>query len=954
MTRSIQVILRCLALAACCCCVGVWAFPGEPLLQRFTPADFKATPYLFGVARDAEGRLYVGNADGVLRMQGREWETIPLPGGMAAGALARGTDGRVYLAGYDSFGVIDTTAEGRAIYHDLRDAFGLKGEDRALGWMGQVIPVADGVYFHAQRRLLFYSFKGRHQQWPLAANDSGFSAWHGSLYTLDKDAGLRRFYSGQIVPVEGGQLMQGHRGAEIIDQGNTALVMSVGGFFRLGSNGLTTLDVPPMPADAGIFSSVIALRDGDFEVSTASGVLLEYDAGAHLVSRHKIAHAGISGMETDAENGLWVSSDDELVQLQVPSPWSRIDVGDLGGVVADCEIHRGALWMAVGARGLARMTESHGSVQTDWVAAEDRNQIFGLTSTEDGLLAARDSGIDVIGDDEHVIPLVHHEQPVYTIVLSHYDHDLAYAPGDEGVYVLRRTNHQWALAALLPAPELASQSLIEAAPGVLWVNNTRGLPERWQIDTSHARLIKRERFALDAPGLKRDPNQSTQIYAFGKSLFVGVGMQAFRFDGRAFVPYAGPPFSFMQNPNAFQILQTPVGAFAYTGNRLYRQGNDGRWKREDFGAQPMASQSLLRYGSDGILRLSVWRALLQYRPDARPPPPLPPLSVRLTAVHRVDPDGKSESLPIEAHAHDVFNEDQSLNLQFTVFSAEPGVEYHYKVQGLTADYTDWREQPTLGLSGLDRPGDYEIHVQARTPSGRPVQPIHYTFTITPRWYQITMVRLLIALAMLVVLLVLIRWRERRQAQRYVERQQYLEGKIAERTVELEAANRKLAELATEDSLTGVANRRALETGLQREWQRCRDRRDPIGLLMIDVDHFKQYNDRHGHQAGDLVLKSVADRLLTGLEPQCELLARYGGEEFCLLLPGVALEAAQQRAEKLRQSFETADSLVTVSIGVASRVPREDDSPQALLRTADQMLYEAKRRGRNRVEAATNP
>ncbi|HTA65647.1 MAG TPA: GGDEF domain-containing protein, partial [Xanthomonadaceae bacterium] len=300
------------------------------------------------------------------------------------------------------------------------------------------------------------------------------------------------------------------------------------------------------------------------------------------------------------------------------------------------------------------------------------------------------------------------------------------------------------------------------------------------------------------------------------------------------------------------------------------------------------------------------------------------------------------------------NEDQSLNLQFTVFSAEPGVEYHYKVQGLTADYTDWREQPTLGLSGLDRPGDYEIHVQARTPSGRPVQPIHYTFTITPRWYQITMVRLLIALAMLVVLLVLIRWRERRQAQRYVERQQYLEGKIAERTVELEAANRKLAELATEDSLTGVANRRALETGLQREWQRCRDRRDPIGLLMIDVDHFKQYNDRHGHQAGDLVLKSVADRLLTGLEPQCELLARYGGEEFCLLLPGVALEAAQQRAEKLRQSFETADSLVTVSIGVASRVPREDDSPQALLRTADQMLYEAKRRGRNRVEAATNP
>ncbi|HEY2344803.1 MAG TPA: diguanylate cyclase [Xanthomonadaceae bacterium] len=954
MSRSIRAITRCLALAACCWCAGAWAFPGEPLLQRFTPADFKATPYLYGVVRDAEGRLYVGNADGVLRMQGREWETIPLPGGMAAGSLARGSDGRVYLAGYDSFGVIDTAADGRAIYHDLRDAFGLKGADRALGWMGQVVPVADGVYFRAQHKLLFYGFGGRHRQWPMAEDNSGFSVWHENLYTLDKDVGLQRFDNGKLELVSGGESMRGHRGIEIVDRGDWALVVSVGGFYRLDDHGVTALDVPPIPADAGIFSTVMALRGGDFVVSTAGGILLEYDAGAHLLSRHKIARAGISGLETDTENGLWASSDDELVRLQVPSPWSRIDVSDLGGVIADCEMHRGALWLAVGARGLARMTDSNGSIQTDWIAAENRNQIFGLASTEDGLLVARDGGIDVIAADDSVTPLMHRDQPAYAIVLSRYDHDLAYAPGDEGVYVLRRSSHQWALAALLPAPELATQSLIETAPGVLWVNNTRGLPERWQIDPVHARLLKRERFTVDAPGFKRDPNQSAQVYALGKDMYVGIGTQAFRFDGRAFKPYQGEPFSLMQNPNSFQLLQSPVGAFAYTGNRLYRRGRDGLWKREDFGAQPVASQSVLRYGSDGVLRLSVWRALLQYRPDDKPPPPLPPLSVRLTAVHRVRPNGRVESLPIQAREHDSFDQDQSLNLQFTVFSAEPGVEYRYRIQGLTAGYTDWREQPALGLSGLDQPGDYAIEVQARTPSGRPVQPTLYSFSVTPRWYQITVVRLLVALGILVALLVLVRWRERRQARRYVERQQFLEARIAERTAELETVNRKLAELATEDSLTGVANRRALETGLQREWQRCLDRRAPISLLMIDVDHFKQYNDRHGHQAGDLVLKSVAERLSTGLEPQRELLARYGGEEFCLLLPGIALDIAQQRAEKLRKSFEVDGSLVTVSIGVAARVPREDDSPQALLRTADQLLYEAKRRGRNRVEAAANP
>src|SRR3546814_215705 len=114
----------------------------------------------------------------------------------------------------------------------------------------------------------------------------------------------------------------------------------------------------------------------------------------------------------------------------------------------------------------------------------------------------------------------------------------------------------------------------------------------------------------------------------------------------------------------------------------------------------------------------------------------------------------------------------------------------------------------------------------------------------------------------------------------------LESRIAERTAELEVANRKLAELATEDSLTGIANRRALDNGLVREWHRCLDQRRPIAALMIDVDHFKRYNDEHGHLEGDVVLKHIADVLTRLHNPNRELLARFGGEEFALLLPGL--------------------------------------------------------------------
>jgi len=952
MANSFCAILRWLALLVCgySVCASAWAMDGEPLLQRFTPADFKATPYLFGVADDADGRIYVGNGDGLLRMQGHEWQTIPLPGGMAASSVARGRDGRIYLAGYDSFGVIETAPDGNAVYRDLRDAFGLKGQERALGSLVDVLPVANGVYFVSQHRLLFYRFDGHHQQWPLDGVDVGFSVYHDHLYTLHKASGLLRFENGRLLPVSGGELMRGHLGTELIDQGDSALVMSVGGFYRLHDEHITTLDVPPMPAAAGFFTVVHALPDRTFVIGTATGQLLRYDAGAHLLEQHALAHNSIGAMDYDADGGLWATTEDELVRLQLPSPWTRIDVDNLGGVVGDCEWHRGALWLAVGSRGLARISDGPNGRQVDWIAGQDRRQIFGLTSTDSGLLVAYDSGLDMITDDGRTVTLVNHDQPIYQVLRSHFDPDLAYAAGDEGVFVLRRRAGQWTNAALLPAPELATQVLIEIAPGVLWVNNARGLPERWTINTATGQLLKRERFELKARGRRADADQGSHMIAvlLGQ-VYLTVGSDAYRFDGHAFVPYAGPPFSYMQSPNAFNTIETPVGEFAYTGRRLYRSGKDGIWTRQDFGTFPAASQSVLRYGSDGVLRLSVWRSLLQYRPDTRPAPPTRSLAVHLTALSRIRRDGTVESLSIDSHGPDVFQQDQTLNMRFSVFTAEPGVEYRYRTPGLADTFSDWREQPTLGFTGLNQPGDYVIEVEARTPSGRAVQALHYAFSIAPRWYQITLVQLFAVLLVLIALWLMIRWRERRQALRYAERQQLLEEKIAERTVELEVANRKLEELATEDSLTGVDNRRALELGLQREWRRCLDQRVSIALLMIDVDRFKQYNDQHGHLAGDVVLRGVADRLAVGLEPQRELLARYGGEEFCLLLPGVLLDVAQQRAETLRRSFETGDSPVTVSIGVAARVPREDDSPEALLRAADQMLYEAKRRGRNRVE-----
>jgi diguanylate cyclase (GGDEF)-like protein len=160
-------------------------------------------------------------------------------------------------------------------------------------------------------------------------------------------------------------------------------------------------------------------------------------------------------------------------------------------------------------------------------------------------------------------------------------------------------------------------------------------------------------------------------------------------------------------------------------------------------------------------------------------------------------------------------------------------------------------------------------------------------------------------------------------------------------------------LATVDGLTGLRNRRWLDDAFPRQLERAARLEQPVSLLMIDIDRFKQMNDTHGHLVGDAVLGRVAEILTNGLRPQ-DLLARYGGEEFAVLLPGLDLAGSVNVAERLRRTVELAKSAegeeplpsTTISIGVAET--RRDETIASLLVRADAALYRAKHGGRNRT------
>jgi diguanylate cyclase (GGDEF)-like protein len=172
------------------------------------------------------------------------------------------------------------------------------------------------------------------------------------------------------------------------------------------------------------------------------------------------------------------------------------------------------------------------------------------------------------------------------------------------------------------------------------------------------------------------------------------------------------------------------------------------------------------------------------------------------------------------------------------------------------------------------------------------------------------------------------------------------------------AQQILKKYSMEDGLTGLANRRRFDDVLENEWQRAMRERQPLALIMLDIDHFKAYNDIYGHQAGDEGLKRVAACLLKNVRRAADLVARYGGEEFVVVLPNTDLEGAREVADAMHRTVREmrlphqgapGRHFLTISAGVAAAIPCRDRTAADLLEKADQALYRAKNTGRDCVK-----
>jgi diguanylate cyclase (GGDEF)-like protein len=299
--------------------------------------------------------------------------------------------------------------------------------------------------------------------------------------------------------------------------------------------------------------------------------------------------------------------------------------------------------------------------------------------------------------------------------------------------------------------------------------------------------------------------------------------------------------------------------------------------------------------------------------------------------------------------------DGEIEIHYTGLSfLEPDkVRFKYRLVGFDRDWVDAGTRRVAYYTNIP-PNRYRFEVIAANNDGVWNQTgAGFHFELRPHFYQARWFHVSLVFAVGGLAYGAYQMRIRQMA----ARERLLARLVKDRTRELEQANQMLARFSYLDAVTGIANRRNFDDGLELEWRRLLREGGPLSLVMVDIDHFKEFNDTYGHQKGDECLRVVAETLRRSLHRPGDLCARYGGEEFGVILPGTDAAGAMAVAEGLRQAIEDLGQahagspvapVVTISAGVATVQPKEGGMSAALVGAADQALYQSKRTGRNRV------
>ncbi|HEX6099488.1 MAG TPA: two-component regulator propeller domain-containing protein [Thermoanaerobaculia bacterium] len=764
----------------------------------------------------------------------------------------------------------------------------------------------------------------------IATHGGGVVRWRDSR-VQEHIAGLPNEFARTLLRDPDGTLWIGTDGGGVVAWRNGAIV-----------HHLTTRD--GLPSD--LIRTLRRDRSGSLWIGTDGGLARWRGTRAEaLTTAEGLPNPIVRAVVEDRESNLWVGTTGGLVRLRDTRflSYTREEGLPVDGVRAIVEDRAGRVWIGTEGGGLCASAPLRCFTRADGLP---HDTVYALAPASDGSLWVGTDGGGVV---------------------RFLDGKVTEKPRG------------------LPSDRI--RALVETAEGALWVNTTSGLalvrdgraslvrelndrqlrpllllPDRsllagtdgaglWRVsaDGSHAAVVARA-----GQGLESDRIFSLAMDANGGAVRIGTSggglarldlrTNAVRslqrrhglFDDVVFqIVDRGPDLWLTSNRGLYRVAREHIlaamnGAKADLSGTVYGTA-DGMPTAECNAASPAAIRA-----RDGRLWIATARGVAVVDPHAQSRNAVPPP----VHVEEVLIDG----VPAPAAPLRVPPRSQRLEIRYTAlgFRAPERVTFRYMLEGYDAGWVDAGTSRVAHYTKLV-PGSYTFRVAAANEDGVPsTGEARLPVAVDPRWFETWWARLGALLLVAAAIWAGVRLRlaalHRRQAE--------LEAVVTERTRELAVANVRLRSLSYLDGLTGVANRRRFDEALEEACATAVSEREPVSLVLIDLDHFKQLNDTRGHQYGDEALRGVASLLAECTESGGGLVARFGGEEFAWLLPGIPLDAARSAAEAARLKIR-ASNIVTASFGVAAGM---NPTPPALVAAADAALYRAKSGGRDRVEA----
>ncbi len=928
-------------------CVAVRA--DEPVAARITP-DLRVYPQFFSVAQDAARQLYIGGTDGILRHDGGRWIWQPSPKPGPVRALLVDARGRVWYGGSDSFGYLETLPTGEQRYVDLAPRFAgdLHGQPFSDVWS---IGEYDGtIWFRALRDVFAVDANGqRVGYWHRAERFGDMGAVRGEPWLQFRGEGLRRWTGRDFVPIAGTQAYSGPPVYDLfaLADGSVLIHDKALGLSLFKDGQVARLDDPALQDDIPHLTKGIALAGGRFAFGGDDGRLRVFDLKQRRFEKVTIGTGFMGDLVLDRDGALLAVDDQGAVRLPWPPRWSRYTAAD--GVAGDLHSFAqidGRLFVC-GSAGVLESTIVDGALKTPLQERRWTNgECWVVERSGDALLLAESLALLRI-DGDRATPVSKDDLYPRALLVDPSDASRVWVGTEHGPALLQRDGGGFREVGRIADTGWRITTIAPASVGVWLGSDNRGL------FLAHVDPRAPQGFTVEAwdsrRGVPVGDNGEADVAALPEGVYVSTARGLFRNAGGRFVKDdLGGLQALLSDGETVHLRAADNGdRWAFSYHTAYRKPAGGRWQVAMVGSPATGALETLLPLPGGDALVGSAGSVMRFRnvvTDAG----AERATVRVSAV-RLNREGQ----PSQAMRLDRPPEMQpkggsvDFDLGFTDYEAGDNKQYQVWLEGFSKGWSAWSRQSSYRYFALP-PGDYALHIRARREYDTVVEGRPFRFTIVPRWYERAWaIPLLVLLLSAIVAAALIQ-RQRLRVRHLRERNLELDRLVHARTQDLEQMNLRLQDIADRDGLTGIANRRRFDAFLEQCLQRARERRQPLGLAMADVDRFKPYNDAHGHQAGDEILRRVARLLSDGVRGDT-LVARYGGEEFALIAPACDLATMRDLAERLRAHVAANLGGITISIGICAFDPSVSESAEDLVARADTALYRAKNAGRNRVE-----